>query len=369
MRAASVIPSARGAEPGRLRLASLLLLPLVAVFACCPRPSGRGPAGSGSGGEDSGAAGPARVVRAADGRHLGLLRKIDAFPLYEFRYEADYDLGSLLGVSFGAGGAVGGATGGMAAREVGGFACTCFAARNLAGHRVMGRNFDWDPDPVLVLLTRPSHGHASIALVDIRYLGFSRASPPEENPAGLAGAPAIPFDGVNDEGLAVGMMAVPHAEGMGAVERPTVDELGFIRLVLDRAGSVGEAMELAAACNVRFGSVPLHYFVADPSGASVVIEFAGGKVAFFRGGGDWQVSTNFLFSEIAEDKRMTVCWRYASAAAELATSRGLVDPLALLARVSQANTLWSSVYDLHEASLELALGGRWSRILTWRIGP
>jgi choloylglycine hydrolase len=232
----------------------------------------------------------------------------------------------------------------------------------------MGRNFDWDRDPVLVLLARPAHGHASIALVDIRYLGYSAASPSEEGPARLENAPALPFDGVNDAGLAAGMMAVPHAEGLGDGGRPVVDELGFIRLVLDRAGTVDEAMALAASHNVRFTSVPLHYFVADRSGDSAVIEFSGGKALFFHGKDGWQVSTNFLFADVPEDRRVAECWRYALATRELAASKGQAAPLIMLSELSQPSTLWSSVYDLGEGSLELALGRRWEETLTWQLG-
>lgn len=55
-----------------------------------------------------------------------------------------------------------------------GFACTCFASSDLDGHRFMGRNFDRNRDPDLVLLRCPAHGPASMALVDIHYLGFIR---------------------------------------------------------------------------------------------------------------------------------------------------------------------------------------------------
>lgn len=312
----------------------------------------------------SGPTSPSIEVRSASGRRLGLLRKLDAFPLYEFRYEADYDLGTMLGA--GTSPETRGSEASAAVRP--GMACSCFAASDLDGHRVMGRNFDWDRDPVLVLLTSPAHGHASMALVDIRYLGYSAASPPEDNPARLEDAPALPFDGANDAGLAVGMMAVPHAEGMGDEARPVVDDLGFIRLLLDRAGNVGEAMALAASCNVRFSSVPLHYFVADRSGASVVIEFSGGRAVFFRGKEGWQVSTNFLFSDVAEERRASECRRYARATEVLAASRGRVDPLALLSGLSQPSTLWSSVYDLRDGTLELALGRSWQRTWTWRPG-
>jgi choloylglycine hydrolase len=161
-----------------------------------------------------------------------------------------------------------------------------------------------------------------------------------------------------------------------------VDELGFIRLVLDRAGTVDEAMALAASHNVRFTSVPLHYFVADRSGDSAVIEFSGGKALFFHGKDGWQVSTNFLFADVPEDRRVAECWRYALATRELAASKGQAAPLIMLSELSQPSTLWSSVYDLGEGgggggpggggggggAGGLALGRRWEETLTWQLG-
>lgn len=366
---------ARSRRPGLgLALACIAVAMALVVFALggCGARTGRG---RGEGADSLCASWPGHPacaevvdVRGAGGRRLGTLRKLDDFPLYEFLYEADYDLATMLGAA-----ATGPSAAGSAAdeRPMGGsaFACTCFSAADISGHRVMGRNFDWDPDPVLALVTRPTRGHASISLVDIRYLGYSASRLPEFAPAALEHAPALPFDGMNDEGLAIGMMAVPHAEGAGDAARPEVDDLGLIRLILDGAATVAEAMALAGAWNVDFGSVPLHYFIADKTGDSVIVEYVGGKAVFFRGDGIWQVATNFLLSEVPADRRAASCRRYALACAELAAAVGRVPPRALLDKVSQPNTRWSSVYDLDETSLELVLGRDSGKTWSWDLDP
>jgi hypothetical protein len=253
----------------------------------------------------------------------------------------------------------------------------------------MGRNFDWDPHPVLVLFTAPKDGYASVSLVDIHYLGYSATRSPLDSPEALINAPALPFDGMNEKGVAVGMMAVPHAEGGADAALPTVSDLGLIRLILDRAASLDEALALARGRNVRFDAVPLHYFIAERGGASAVVEYVGGMAVVHRAEKAWQVSTNFLLSEVAAKDRPAACRRYAAAEARLSVGTGRLSApegsgtaggasgatkragaaFALLEEVSQPSTRWSAVYDLDAATLSLALGRDWARRWDWSLPP
>lgn len=301
---------------------------------------------------------------------IGRLTKIDDFPLYRLDYQADYELKEMVGLLPTT------AQGGWSDKGEAGFACTCFAAKDRRGHRVMGRNFDWDLHPVLVLFTAPAVGYASVSLVDLHYLGYSPSVSPEVSPVALARAPALPFDGMNEKGLAVGMMAVDSADGGADPAKPTVGELGLIRLLLDRAANVEEAVVILGSYNVGFEGVFLHYFVADRSGASVVAEYVDGRLRLFRGEGSWQVSTNFLFSRVKAGKGAASCPRFAKARDFLASTGGFVETpkpggqggaLSLLQAVSQPSTRWSSVYDLEDGGLALALGRHYERIFEWRL--
>ncbi|HET7838680.1 MAG TPA: linear amide C-N hydrolase, partial [Rectinemataceae bacterium] len=297
-------------------------------------------------------------ARTPEGRLIGELRELDGFPLYELVYRARYAPPARTSMRPEAS---------QTAR--GGFACTCFTALDERGHRVTGRNFDWQRHPVLVLFTSPPGGHASVSLVDLYYLGYSPARSPLEYPAALADAPALPFDGMNDEGLAVGMMAVSHAEGIsGGPGRPRVDELGLIRLLLDRAASVEEAVGILEHYDVVFQAPPVHYFIADRKGNSLVAEYLGGRLRLTRGRGLWQVSTNFIFGEVPPLRWTSSCWRYAKASSVLAAREGRLDSggsFGLLETVSQSSTIWSSAYDQDILGLELALGRDFGRRFAW----
>jgi penicillin V acylase-like amidase (Ntn superfamily) len=83
--------------------------------------------------------------------------------------------------------------------------CTCFSVKTEQGNQLLGRNFDWEDHPALLLYTDPPDRYASVSMVDISYLGYAKSDAPEENPGGLLRSPLLPFDGMNEKGLAVGM--------------------------------------------------------------------------------------------------------------------------------------------------------------------
>ena len=138
---------------------------------------------------------------------LGSLKKLDDFPLYTMFFYGDYDLpeyaheGSLSQNI-----QIGNQPDNSAL-----WACTCFSTQGEHENQLLGRNFDWENHPALLLFTNPPGRYGSVSMVDISYLGYSKSDNPGKNPGGLFESPFIPFDGMNEQGLAVGMMAVPAA--------------------------------------------------------------------------------------------------------------------------------------------------------------
>jgi hypothetical protein len=287
----------------------------------------------------------AEQVLADNGSVLGQLRQLSDFPLYELRYEAPYNV-------------VGPYTPVSAASAERPFACTLFSATDASGNRVMGRNFDWRPNPVMVVITKPAGGYASVSLVDMSY------------PVKLDDMVRWPFDGMNERGLAVGMMLVDEARSTYKVGMPAVTSFGIIRVLLDKAATLDEAIALMGQYLVGFGILPIHYFVADRRGAAATIEYFRGKLQVFREKRPWQVSANLLFSRLPESERIASCWRYALAARRLAATDGQLDGkgvFGLLEAVSESSTVWSSSYDLTNARLELALGRDYARTFSWSL--
>ena len=60
--------------------------------------------------------------------------------------------------------------------------------------------------------------------------------------------------------------------------RTLVGSVRVMRLVLEQARTVPQAVAVLQKYDLDFsGGPPLHYFVADPTGASAIVEFVGGR--------------------------------------------------------------------------------------------
>ena len=312
---------------------------------------------------------------------LSSLELISDFPFYTMRYEGDYGFKayleslneqlSITDVPVGRRSEV------QPLVNLPAFACTGFTARSPQGERLLGRNFDWYRHPALLLFTDSPDGYASASMVDISYLGYQGLLDMDD-PAmleDLLKAPYLPFDGLNERGLAVGMMAVPHGEGGADAHKATLDSLEVIRLLLDYAANLDEALVLMEKYNLDFnGGPPLHYLIADSSGASAVVEYIGGKLRIFRSDQPWQVSTNFLFSEIPLEHAGQQCWRYDLTSSRLSESEGVLTPLqamSLLQRVSQdgqTGTIWSVVYNLSSGEIQVVIDREYEQRFSFQLG-
>lgn len=245
--------------------------------------------------------------------------------------------------------------------------CSLFTAMGDDNDRILGRNFDWQFSPALLLFTAPEDGYASVSMVDIAYLGFegerarNLTDLPLKDLRPLLDAPALPFDGMNAKGLAVGMAAVPAQAMPFDPAKKTIDQLEVIREILDHAGTVEEAIEIFDQFNIDMGSVPIHYLITSANGESAVVEFYQGRMVVFRSGTTWQVATNFLLASMNR-KEQGYCWRYDLLDQRLAANDGHLSSEAamhLLAEVSQDNTQWSVVYHMVSGNLDVIMGRRY----------
>jgi hypothetical protein len=283
-------------------------------------------------------------------RTLASLRKIDDLPMYAMTYVGDYD-----------------ATVGTAPPAAPTpFGCSLFSASGPGGP-LFGRNFDWEPNPALVLHTDPPDGYASVSIVDISYLGVG--ADPSGDPAVLD-APRLPFDGMNERGLFVGLAADESATLTPDPAKPTVGGVRIIRLVLDAAATVDEALAVFGRHNLDFdGGPPLHYLVADATGASAVVEYVDGRMSVVRGGAAGQALTNIRLSGVPEGQRR-LDRRYAVATAALES--GIADrdaALRVLRDVAQPHTRWSAVYEPRTGAVSVVAGQRWEKVHDFRVAP
>ena len=296
---------------------------------------------------------------------LGSLELVDDHPLYTMQYVGSYSGQAGLDESPHAVKSVEHPARGSCQL---GWACSLFATLGDENNRLYGRNFDWQFSPALLLFTSPADGYASVAMVDMEYLGFegdrSRnlmdLSLEERRP--LLDAPFLPFDGMNEKGLAVGMAAVPAEDVPHDPNKQTIDHLEVIREILDHAGTVEEAIDIFGSFNIDMGNVPLHYLIASALGDSALVEFHDGELVVFRNESSWQSATNFLLAA-TNGHPQGQCWRYDRISQHLEELEGQIssqDAFGLLADVSQDNTQWTIVYNMTTGELGIVMGRDYS---------
>ena len=176
--------------------------------------------------------------------------------------------------------------------------CTAFVVKKETGDILFGRNFDFLYAPSLQVYTAPKNGYASVSTVNLSFAGYSGESLPDgslfDRFLTLA-APFLPFDGMNEKGLAIALLAVPEAQPPYNPDKITLNTTTAIRLVLDRASTVEEAVALLEQYNIYFsGDIECHYFIADASGHSVIVEYFDQNLQVVEAAAEYQIASNFI---------------------------------------------------------------------------
>lgn len=273
-------------------------------------------------------------------------------------------------------------------------ACSAFTADTQSGDRVFGRNYDFSATNTAIVYTDPGEGrHASYSTIDLSFLGLDADKDVEtigQKFLTLA-APYVPLDGINDAGVACGIFMSYQGEGKGTptdtqTDRPDITSTTLLRLILDYADSVEDAVALAQQYDLHdSASSCFHYMVADSTGRSAILEWVGTDADHDTDGAqrqlnvlwndtdalsdsaDWQVVTNFIKTPGYYDgttAEMKGLDRYEHLTAALRETDGIVadkdaamDLLASVGRRtwnnddSNSNTVHSVVYDLTDKSV------------------
>ena len=291
---------------------------------------------------------------------LESFRRINDHPFFEMHFHGDYVADTPRNVSA------------IPQNLSPGWACSIFVSYGKDGSAVYGRNFDWQHNPALLLHTNPSNAYASISMVDISYLGFERKDEKYKTVDGrkaLLFAPMLPFDGMNEHGLTVGMAAVGETEIPRDPNKPSVGSLQIIRLMLDRAKTVEEAITVFNKYNIQKSGGPnIHYLIADVDGKSAVIELKDDKTNIMRGDKNWLSATNFYLT--GQDKPLQQCRRFAQIHRVMSDKQGSLSidqTFSLLKNVSQRNTQWTIVYDMANRSAQVATDRNFKQRSKFRI--
>ncbi len=164
--------------------------------------------------------------------------------------------------------------------------CSSFTAVTERGDKIFARNYDFDKTNVCLTITDPGGDrHASFSTVDLNYVGMDT----EKNVEGLMNkitclaAPYAPLDGMNDAGVSCGIYMTYQGElednnavatNQNNPDKPDITSTTMLRMILDYADDVDEAVELVKKYNLHdSANTSFHYMVADATGKSAILEW------------------------------------------------------------------------------------------------
>ena len=240
--------------------------------------------------------------------------------------------------------------------QTGDFGCSTICTADEQGAIFFGRNYDWEECRAMIVHTVPEDGYASVSTCCLDFLGFGEGYVPDgsmmDRMQTLA-AIYVPLDGMNEKGLMVAdLMAGDHEETHQQTDKADLTTTTAIRLLLDKAATVDEAVALLNQYDMNSSIGSAHHFaIADASGKSIVVEYVDGEMLVT----ETKVVTNHYLSDCKKQgvgsEQSHIRFDTLAASTGPADAMGVRD---LLESVAQKNypqtagkvekTMWSIVY-------------------------
>ncbi len=263
--------------------------------------------------------------------------------------------------------------------EVPTIGCSTFSATTEEGTPIFGRNYDLDETPGLLVKTDPEDGYASISMVDLGFLGYT----PEYVPDSMANsiltlaAAFTPLDGVNEAGVAIGVMLIDTEPTHQYTDKIDITTTTAIRMILDYAATTQEAIDMLGQYDMHASAGnDYHFMITDKSGHTVVVEYIENEMSVVES----DISTNFLLTEGEWYSFGMGHDRYEILEAAMEETGGVMTreyAMELLEAVSQDNvrpdgttsgTQWSALYDLEAGTMEIVMDRAFGTAYTDSIG-
>ena len=250
--------------------------------------------------------------------------------------------------------------------------CSSFLAVTPENDYIFGRNFDNRYTPVLIVTTRPAGGYASISVVNLSFIGYNASF----MPIGLAdrfltlAAPFAPLDGVNEKGVSIGVLQLDTEPTKQDTDKIHITTTTAIRLVLDKAASVDEALELLQQYDMRSSAgASYHFQITDAYGKSVVVEYVENEFTII----DSACATNFVLASGVWYNHGGGQDRFDILAQKLEETDGVLTEqqgMELLSAVMQDKeypTQWSAVYNNTQKTVKFCLRGNYADVYEFTL--
>ncbi len=165
------------------------------------------------------------------------------------------------------------------------FGCSSISVKNNENQTewIYGRNYDWKDCRVLIIHSKPDSGYESISTCCLSHIGIPDDWEPKgkflDDIVSLA-ALYVPMDGMNEKGLYIAdLMAGDDEKTEQEWGKTSIITTDAIRLVLDKAANVDEALDLIEEYDMHSVIGWAHHFaIADAQGKAVAVEWVNNKM-------------------------------------------------------------------------------------------
>ena len=257
--------------------------------------------------------------------------------------------------------------------------CSTFNAVTPEGEYIFRRNFDMGYSPALLIHTKPVNGYESISMVNLGFVGYNEDYLPDSmfDKVLTLAAPYVPMDGINEKGLAVGVLLLQDTPTMQNTEKVDINTSTAIRLLLDKAATVDEAVALLGKYDMRStAGGNYHYQITDARGNSVIVEYVNNEMQVLKPEKSYQASTNFYLTPGEKYNLGDGQDRYEIVMSRLKEQDGILkaeEGMNILEEVKLVDlpdpktgiiykTQWSAIYNNNQKTVDLAIGQNYKNI-------
>lgn len=266
------------------------------------------------------------------------------------------------------------------------FACSAFTMQAEDGNVMMGRNYDFSKNTSSMLVyCAPSEGYKSVAFCALDNIGANDATGSLKAKLATLTAPFVCLDGMNEKGVSIAVLTLDSEPTRQSTGKPAISTTLAIRLVLDRAATTEEAVQLLEQYDMHATSGrDYHFYITDASGDGRVIEYDCESESRPLVATKTRTITNFFalyrekvtgmdkngiyghgldrYLDIEKVFDTTEVYTKDTAWEALRAASQLPDPTKLT-----SNTQWSIVYDNTTLTAEIVLRRNWNDVTVYDL--
>lgn len=268
--------------------------------------------------------------------------------------------------------------------EIPNLACSTFYAETPENGYIFGRNLDNQTTDLAVIKTAPKDGYKSVSVVNLSFLGYNESYTPDKliDRINTLASAYFPLDGVNEKGLAVGVLQLQAPVTAQDTEKPDVGTTLAIRAMLDKCATTDEALEFLKSVDMYAAAKGCYHFqIADAKGKSIVVSYVDNEIVVTEKKDGFIAATNFYLHDVPFKYEKQGLDRYDILKKTLTEKKSVLtseEGMNLLeaARIKGTDpdekgrvysTQWSSIYNLTNPSLSLCADMDYENVYVYEV--